>query len=163
MKTNLINHKFGVAGKDHGLTVLEVIAVLIILSILTAIVVNRMSGNTAELLSQTEVIKSRLRYTQSRAMDSNMVWGICFNNNSYSLFKNGNTADKVALPGEASNDVILPSGISVGTLIVSFDSWGKPYTDAQALTAQVGTRTVTVSSGAESVSINITQNTGFIQ
>jgi prepilin-type N-terminal cleavage/methylation domain-containing protein len=162
VEKHLNNQKTSAAHKDHGFTILEVIAVLIILGIITAIVVNRMSGNVTELLAQTDVIKSHLRYAQSRAMNSNMAWGIYFNNNSYWLYKNGNIADKVALPGEDSNDIILPSGISFGTFIVSFDIWGKPHTDAQALTAQVGTRTITVSDGTQNVSINITQNTGYI-
>jgi len=111
-----------------------------------------------------EVIKVHLQYAQTRAMGSNEIWGIDFDTAAtYSLFRNGDTTDTVNLPGEDSDSVTLPSGMSViGAGIVSFDEWGKPYTDAAGGTAQAGDRTITISSGGDSESITITKDTGFI-
>lgn len=149
--------------KNSGFTLLEVIAVLIIMGIITAFVIGRMSLTSTDVITRTEVIKSHLRYAQSRAMNSSMVWGINFNNNSYWLFNNGNTNNRITLPGEDSNTITMSSGMSAGTGIVSFDSWGKPYTDAGAQTLQASDRTITISKGGDSRSVIITKNTGFVQ
>jgi MSHA pilin protein MshC len=113
-----------------------------------------MSSGT-ELIAQTDVIKAHLRYAQARAMGSDVIWGIEFKGSTYSLFKNGNTSDTVTFIGESSDTLNLPSGISA-TEIVSFDSWGKPYTDALGQTDHLGGQ-------IGGLSITITPNTGFIQ
>ncbi|MCK5193579.1 MAG: hypothetical protein KAQ71_07200, partial [Desulfobulbaceae bacterium] len=100
-------------------------------------------------------IKAHLRYAQARAMGSDVIWGIEFTGSTYSLFKNGNTSDTVTMIGEDSDTLNLPSGISASG-IVSFDSWGKPYNDASGQTVHPGGQ-------IGGLSINITQNTGFIE
>ena len=143
---------------------IEVIVVLIMLAILGAVVASRVfSTETYELAAQAEVVKTHLRYAQTRAMGSDTIWGIDFNGSTYSLFRNGDTGDTMTLPGEDSDPVTLPSGMSVsGAGIVSFDNWGKPYTDETGGTSQVGERTITVSSGSDTELITITPNTGFV-
>ena len=150
---------------SSGFTMIEVVTVLIVLAIISAVVVSRIfSTSTYELAAQVEVVKVHLQYAQTRAMGSNEIWGINFNTTTtYSLFRDGDTGNTVNLPGE-DNPVSLPDGITVsvsGAGIVSFDEWGKPYTDAAGGTAQAGERTITVSSGSDT-SITITPNTGFI-
>jgi len=143
---------------------IEVIVVLIMLAILGAVVASRVfSTETYELAAQAEVVKTHLRYAQPRAMGSDTIWGSDFNGSTYSLFRNGDTGDTMTLPGEDSDPVTLPSGMSVsGAGIVSFDNWGKPYTDETGGTSQVGERTITVSSGSDTELITITPNTGFV-
>jgi MSHA pilin protein MshC len=139
---------------------LEAVVIVIILGVFTAMVVARVTDRTAELVGQTDVIKTRLRYAQSRAMNSSIIWGIQFSGNSYSLFKNGNTADRVILPGENADTVSLPTGMSAGTAVVSFDGWGIPHTDAAATTP--GGSIITVSGSGGNRTITVTQNTGFV-
>ena len=157
-----------------GFTVIEIIAVLLVISIIGgAVMISGIySGSDYDLTLQTEVLESRLRYAQARAMNTDIVWGIDFSSTTtYSLFKNGNTSDKVVLPGETSDSATLPDGMTVkeveeeGEIIVSFDSWGKPCTDASAQTLQDegdGWRTITLSYKEETESIRVTNNTGFI-
>jgi len=122
-----------------------------------------MDTDPVSLNSQADVIKSHLRYAQSRAMNTNTVWGINISTASqYSLFQNGNTANVVLLPGQDSVTVTLPAGIAFSaTGVISFDTWGKPYSDA-AGTAPQG-RIFTLTKGSSTQNITITQNTGFIQ
>ena len=148
--------------KHHGFTLLEVIAVLVVMGIITAIALSRFSIISPDLMARTEILKSHLRYAQSRALNTNAVWGIRFSNAAYWLFNNGSINNRVALPGEDSNSVTLPSGMSAGTGIVSFDSWGRPCTDQAGQTIQSGDRTITISCGGDSKTATITQNTGFI-
>lgn len=148
---------------DQGFTLLEAIAVLVIIGIITAVGVGRFYTTDADLTSRTEVLKTHLRYTQARAMNSNAVWYIQFTTTStYSLFKDGAAKQLI---GEEGTIVTLPSGLSVsygGSSIVSFDSMGRPCTDAAAQAQQTADRTLTVSSGSGSKSVTITKNTGFI-
>lgn len=149
----------------NGFTLVEVIIVFVMMGIVSAFLASSYFNVTASsLTSEVDVVKSHLRYAQARSMNTNTVWGINISSTTqYSLFTNGNTSNMMLLPGQDTNTLTLPSGVAfAGTGIVSFDSWGKPYTDAGAASAQSSTRTFTLSSGSSSQSINITPNTGFI-
>jgi hypothetical protein len=134
------------------------------LAIIAAVVASRaFSTNTYSLKSTAEVIKTHLRLAQTRAMSTNQVWGISFDSsNTYFMFRNGSVANQVSLPGQDDVIVTLPAGVSVTSgVIVSFDLFGKPYTDAAATALQGADRTITVSDGGTE-NITITKNTGFI-
>ena len=150
--------------KNHGITLIEVIVILVLIGIISLIIVSHTTHSNTDLIAQTEVIKVHLRYAQSRAMNSNVTWYIQFTSNTYSLYKNGILK---YLPGEDNTTVTLPTGMSItcpGSDIVSFNSWGKPCTDAAGQTLQTTTpRTLTVSAGLDNRLIVITKNTGFIQ
>lgn len=149
---------------NGGFTLIEVIAVLVVLSIVSVVFATRLIGTDTELIAAADVIKTHLRYAQARAMSSNVIWGIDFKGNTYAMFKNKNgdatvDADEaVALPGEDFDTISLPSGISA-TEIVAFDSWGKPCSDAGAGTPYSADNVITIGT----LSITITKNTGFIQ
>jgi len=148
--------------KNHGFTIVEVIVVLLVIGILTAVAVAKVfSTDPYTLKSQTEVIKTHLRYAQARAMNTNRVWGIDFpSSTTYSLFRNGDTNDTVALPGADSNPATLPSGVTVSTGTVSFDNWGSPYANATATPPSTDITITVTCNGTES--ILITKNTGYI-
>ena len=151
---------------DRGFTMIEIVVVLLVISIIGAAVTISSVYSTSDynLVSQTEVIKGHLRYAQARAMNTDVVWGIEFSDSkTYSLFKNGNTGDKVVLPAETSDSVTLPDGMTITVATVSFDSWGNPYTDAPAtLPAANDINIIVTYNGSESETIVITKNTGFI-
>lgn len=150
---------------NHGFTWIELVVVMVILGIISAVVTGSIMSSDTELAARTEVIKTHLRYAQSRSMNSNTVWYIQFSSNSYSLYKKGDAVPKL-LPGGDSPTVTLPGGMSISygaPDIVSFDGWGKPCIDIDALTAQATDRTLTVTDGSGSRTITITKNTGFIQ
>jgi len=148
---------------NRGFTLIELISVLLIIGIVAAVVVSRAGTGNNEVIARIEVVKSHLRYAQSRAMNSELIWGIQFSSSSYWLFKDSNINNKVTFPAEDSDTVNMSSGMSVGTEIVSFDSWGKPYTDAAGQTSQPNDRTITFLPSLTNHAIIITKNTGFIQ
>jgi MSHA pilin protein MshC len=148
---------------NHGFTWIELIVVMVILGIISAFVAGSLMSSDTELAARTEVIKTHLRYAQSRSMNSNTIWYIQLSSNSYSLYKKGDAVPKL-LPGGDSPTITLPGGMSISSGTVSFDEWGKPFTDiADPPTAQGTDRTLTVSDSSGSRDIIVTKNTGFIQ
>jgi MSHA pilin protein MshC len=157
--------------RNHkGFTLIEIVVVLLIICIIGAAVTISSFYSTSDynLVSQTEMIKSHLRYAQARAMNTNVPWGIHFNgNNTYKLFKYDASLTYVSVPGESSDTVTLedmalsPNG---ATVYVSFDSLGKPYTNALATGSPVANNiNITVRyNESELETIVITRNTGFI-
>lgn len=144
-------------GKNsHGFTLVEIIAVLVVLGVLTAVVVSQvLSMDSYHLASEVGILKSNLRYAQSRAMSDNVSWGITFPDTlRYTLQKNGITATS-NLPNENSPTHILQGGVTVSSTTdpVTFDVWG----------SNLGaTIIITLSAGVDSQTITVTQNTGFI-
>lgn len=160
------------SGKDdRGFTMIEIVVVLLVICVLGFAVTISSVYSTSDynLVLQAEMIKSHLRYAQARAMNTNVAWGIHFNgNNTYKLFKYDTSLTYVSVIGESSDTITLedmtlsPNGAAV---YVSFDSWGKPYTDAAAQTAQSeagGWRDISVSLSGSTETISIRNNTGFI-
>ena len=140
-----------------GFTMIEIIAVLLIIGILSAVALTRFYGTSAaDLASQLEVVKSHLRYAQTRAMNTDSVWGINLNSTTtYYLFKGIGSTTPILIPGENSATVDLNAKKSKLTISpptgggVAFDSHGSP-----------GLSTITIATSGGS--ITVTQNTGFI-
>jgi len=138
---------------NSGFTLLEIVAVIVILSIISAVVASKFYFSDSNLEAQTEAIKVYLRYAQVRSMNTETIWGIKCDGTDLWLYKDGDITSKVRLPGEDSDNVNLAEkGVSMAEFILSFDSWGKPP----------GPLTLTVSSPSKSSTITITKNTGFI-
>ena len=66
--------------KNFGFTILEVVAVLVILGIISALAVSTISINIDDTKRDEElnVLKAHLRYAQARAINSDSKWGIKF-------------------------------------------------------------------------------------
>ena len=142
--------------KNQGFTLIEAIAVLVLMGILGAVVVSSYSSTEINaLVAEEATLKGHLRFAQLRAMNDNASWGIALSPGAYTLQKDAAPAPLV-LPGEDSATHTLPAGISItlgaGTT-VSFDQWGSPGPANIA---------VTLSSGTDARTIPITANTGFI-
>lgn len=141
---------------DHrGFTLIEVIAVLIVLGIVTAVAVSRMSIQ-GDLVSQADIVKTHLRFAQIKALYDDTAdaapWGIAFTGGSYTLYKN-NLAAAIPLPSEDSNVHTFPSGVTITGITVNFDRWGSPGT------ANIP---ITLSQGGATTTIMVTANTGYI-
>jgi MSHA pilin protein MshC len=138
---------------EGGFTMIEIIAVLVILGILTAVAAVRMTNTGSyDLASQVEVVKTHLRYAQIRAMNTDARWGIHFTGDSYYLFRE-EQENRVTIPGENS-DTVRFSGKGSKLRIekdvtVIFDSFGSP-----------GEENITIQTNGGN--IVVTPNTGFI-
>jgi MSHA pilin protein MshC len=147
---------------QRGFTMIEMVMVLIVMAIMASFIIIRgTTGN--DLIAQTEILKSHLRYAQIKAMNDTVPWGLRVPNaNSYILYKNNATANDI-LPGETAQTHTLPATVTVtsgvGTTF-NFNEWGTPV-DAGG-TAIVSPQTITLSQGTTTSSITIKKNTGYI-
>lgn len=139
----------------HGFTILELVAVLLIIGILATVAISRYTDVENADLAAADTLKAHLRYAHLRAMGDTETWGIEITTNSYTLKRNGNA---VNLPGENSATKTFEniSGISGPTNIyfssgrgIPVDSNGNPVENNQ-----------NISIGSEN--ITITEFTGFI-
>ena len=140
---------------SNGFTMMEIVAVLIVLGIIAAVAISRgLSVNDVTAQSELETLKGHLRFAQSRAMNeiSPTKWGIQVDGSSYTLVRNlsgdNTTFDSpLFLPGESSaTHTTTISGAGSGTVL--FDDWGSPSATAVTFVGR---------------SISITPNTGFIE
>jgi MSHA pilin protein MshC len=149
IKGSLINCK--------GFTLIEAIAVLIILGIVSAMAISRgMATDEVQLQSEVNTFKGHLRFAQYKALNDlpGVKWGINVAGSSYDLVKYdpGSNTTHASLPGETSVTHTFAGGITAtvtGSNPILFDEWGSPGTTA--ITVNVGSKT-----------INITPYTGFI-
>ena len=154
---------------------LEIVVVLVILFIVSAVVISRYTTAGAnELLVETEALKANLRYAQIKAMSDTLQpnnrprWGVDFpNTTSYTLYRLADDGTKVYvnLPGEVlpSPTRTLYSGVSINSLAdatVAFDDWGSPFDGSG--NAWTLTKSIILTQGTETSKITITKNTGFI-
>jgi prepilin-type N-terminal cleavage/methylation domain-containing protein len=162
------------AGEPRGFTLIEIIAVLMVLGVLAAIVINRaMDTASTNRVAQESVIKNHIRFAQATAMKQGMVWGIKCDGADYWLFRT-NAPDTVAnqrpLPEESIAKINLADkNITVNTFTVFFDAIGRPYTaytDAATNTpvSTANPLSITVNSVPASTPVNfgITPETGFM-
>lgn len=172
-------------GRARGFTLIEAIAVLIIIAIVSVVVISRgASSADATLRSAAEALKGHIRFAQMKALNSDapactVSVGMVISSGSYSMFSitgpSNCTPANVILPGaENSSGVTLPSDITVTTpttlpLTFSFDRFGRPSI------APLNTLTTVPNPAANDITIKlrhpavtqdetitITKNTGFV-
>lgn len=160
-------------GKDHrGLTLIEILAILIIIGIVAAVIINRVIGTSeTSRVAQESVIKNHIRYAQSTAMKQGTVWGIKCDGTDYWLFRTNDpdtVANQIVLPDEDNAKVTLADKkIAMTTFTVFFDGNGRPYTaytDATTNTPVSAPLSITVDSipAGNPGTFEIAPETGFI-
>ena len=164
--------------KENGFTLIEIIAVLVVLGILVAIALSRSINLDSDVYAGTDALKNHLRYAQTMAMNHNpqagetsAVWGISCDGSKYWLFQGVNTTNHIRLPDDEQfidNDRTINLGrkkIAVTPFTVFFDDHGIPYSayaNSTTNTPLGGSPTITVSGGSSSKNITVTPRTGFI-
>lgn len=153
----------------RGFTLIELVIVLIVMAIVAVFIASRASTGGNELIAETDTLKSNLRYTQIRATNDSVPWGIHIPNaGSYILYKNNSPAAGYMLPGEkpgAAQTHTLPSAVTVTSGVgttYNFNAWGAPVNTGIPPVPLATAQTITLSDGVATASITITPNTGYI-
>lgn len=147
---------------------MEVLVVLIIIGIVSVIIIGRSNIDRTDLLAQTEVVKSHIRYAQSRAMNSDRIWGIRCDDSgqTYWLFVDGasDVNNRRILPGVESDTVDLGTyDLTLTPSTISFDDRGRPCSGDNGTILLADDLSLTLSAGGtETTTIAVTRNTGFV-
>lgn len=161
----------GRLGGQGGFTLFEIIMVLLLLGVVTYFAATRLFSDDAPTqVAELELVKNHLRYAQSRAMNSEDVWGIKFDTSRrFWLFKWTDGVNAVKrLPGvESSDGVMEVTNIQIsGTpIVMAFDSFGRPCTPGTTCSPLTVSQSLSVQAaggGSTVGTITITKNTGFI-
>lgn len=141
--------------KNHGFTLIEIIAVLILIGILGTFTVSKIINTDSETIGNREVIKNHIRYAQLMAMKSNTICGIDFKGSTYSIFRNGSITDTITLPNNTGKDFPIVKGLETKETIY-FDLWGTPHGD-------LGLKNPRLTGTIGSLGITLTEDTGYVQ
>jgi prepilin-type N-terminal cleavage/methylation domain-containing protein len=157
-----------------GFTLIEVIAVLLLIAIISTVAYSRGSIiEESQAREEAEMLRSHIRYVQLKAInmdadmtvitDCNSSFGISLSSTGYFMFKNCNKNLKVVLPGANSTDISFTgttlTSLSAGADTITFNTWGRPCSDTKGSTPFTADITG-VLGGTEQ--IKITKNTGYV-
>lgn len=172
-------NRCGVIDSSRGMTLIEVVVILVLLGVMTLTVTSRITSGTAELIATTDGVSPQLRLVQIIAMNSSTgLWGLQFEpaGQTYHMFHCPDTSncdmdrDALPLPGVDTdlNDRIAASesgNIQLQTNgNVAYDGFGRPYRiiDSSAVLA-FDEITISFRDGAGNThAIEVTPETGLI-
>ena len=166
--------------QPNGFTLLEIVAVLALISIFAVLAIVRHATSDATLAAQAQVLAAHTRYAQMRSMNSQVSWGIYYRHAAspsdryYALYHGGNPANTATLPGQSGDrvplgemNIIVESAAGAGSLAaqdfqLNFDEWGSPESVIAGTTSTSTVRLRLIKPGYTPENIQITKNTGFI-
>lgn len=144
-----------------GFSVLEVIAVLVLLGVLAAIAGTIALRPSTAIVTEADLVAAHLRYTQARALADVAPWRLALvSTSSYQL---GRVGDAVArIPSTNTTTRSLTGGVTfAGATEVRFDAWGRP-TDSGG-TPLGSDLVLTFSDGPTNRTVTVTAGTGLIR
>jgi len=108
--------------KRSGFTVIEMVAALVILGIIAIVIINK-NPLDPNLIVESEILKSHLRYIQFKALSDDSCdncYGLTISSNSYAA-----KPTTLILPGDQSSTHDLSkNNISITGTNITFDRWG---------------------------------------
>lgn len=156
-----------------GFTLLEIIAVLVVLGLITLTAVMTLDNTDYNLLSQAQAIRQDIRYAQSMAMKTGSVWGVDSNGVSFRAFEMvNNVATDRSFPGKETPVQLSDLGVSLSSFTLYFNGFGQPA-NAAGNTPAATLREIKVGPGGwdfteptdppNLVKFNVLPDTGFIE
>lgn len=152
-----------------GFTLFEVVVVIVLIAVLSAMAASSVSLSEAELIKETDALKSHIRYAQYEALAGNndVAWGVDFATggtpHSYSMIRveSGSTTNMM-MPGGGGASHTLSDQVTIQSVSptlsggrLTFDEWGNPNTASDV--------TITLAQNGVTRTITINQTTGFVQ
>lgn len=165
---------------SDGYTFVEVLIVMVIIAIVSAVIITRSSDLSTGLVSQSEIMKTHIRYAQTLAMSAggSDVYGIkcSADTDEYWLFQGSNPdGNIIQLTDDPSYDTdgddkleLASKKIQASAFTVYFDERGIPYsayTDKSTNTPLTSDLAIVLTPAGEASptqTITVTELTGFI-
>jgi prepilin-type N-terminal cleavage/methylation domain-containing protein len=155
---------------NHGFTLVEIIAVLVLMSIIAAGVLGgSMNTDQIDRAAQVAKVRNHIRYAQAMALKrSDKIWGIKCDGSAYWFFEGTNPDDgasQLPFPGVTSSQILLADiNVTMSGFELYFDKYGRPYTAYTDETSNTPVSTgnplsITISG----VTLSVTPETGLIQ
>ena len=155
IKNAVVSRRFFMHKRQQGFTMIELIAVMVIMTILATTTIGSYSGfNTSlRLFEEVRDMSRKIQYARDYCIARNQSFFLKVDDaatpSTYSLFYN-NISTALLLPDESSNTFTLPgyaditsTNIVVGGL--KFDALGEPQVTANAsIVFESGTHTIVV-------------------
>ena len=159
-----------------GFTLIELVMVLAVVAIISAIAVSRMSSDPLVISTQAEQLANDIRYVQSLAMTQAATaapqarYRINFvSTSTYTITRADGTPMPHPLTGSTAATA-LGSGVTMtlppvglGNSLIGFDGRGIPYTDAAVSAALGATATITLTKDAVTRSVTVAPETGLVR
>ncbi|MBF0120808.1 MAG: prepilin-type N-terminal cleavage/methylation domain-containing protein [Desulfobacterales bacterium] len=125
----ILKYKF--KDNNRGFTMIEVIIVLILIGIISAVAYQSVPQETMMQGTEFDKLVSHIRYTQNLSMARSERWSIRIGANSYSVRNPANV--NVPLPGEQGATINLQALTITNAMTIFFDIKGRPVNAANVL------------------------------
>ena len=147
--------------RADGFTLIELVAVMVILATLGAVALPRLAHNDATVPAQADQLGRAIRHAQAMAMSQGRSLTVAIQSATSYTITDGITATPVRDPaGEEQTYTLINAVTLAGSTDVKFDSLGRPLNGAAlASTAQSWTLTGT---GGTTASVSLQPVTGFV-
>ena len=145
-----------------GFTLIEVITVIVIIGILSAVLLTRKAERSGELSGRLAELRSQLRFVQLSAMKSGVPY-IAMRFDGAKYWAEYSNSTNMTLPGENATGIIVSDKSMTMTpaFNLRFDSLGVPYDGTGAKLASPQIITITVGGGTGNCTV--TPETGYVQ
>lgn len=145
---------------QRGVTLLELVMVLVIAGLLAAIAVPRLSLTDAGVHAQAAQLARDIRHVQMLAMSQGRTLTFESLGGSYRCVDTAPTPAVITDPAtQQPFSLTLDHGVTATAGSASFDSLGRPVNGGALLGGAVG---FTVSGGGQSATLSISPVTGFV-
>ncbi len=158
----------GIHRSESGATLVEMITILVIMGIVSAVVISRvMNVEQLEATPHLNTIRNHILYAQVMAMKRNdTTWGVKCDTIAYWVFKT-DSPDVITEPDDTNNIIYLPGNevkkiavSDMGGFTLYFDQFGIPHT---YVTNKIVPITASVSIQIGSLNLTVSPETGFIE
>ena len=146
--------------RADGFTLIELVAVMVILATLGAVALPRFAHNDATVPAQADQLGRVIRHAQAMAMSQGRSLTVDVQSATSYAISDGITATPVRDPAGEEQSYTLINAVTLAGTDVRFDSLGRPLNGAAlANTARSWTLT---GSGGNTASVSLQPVTGFV-